>query len=243
MIERTETAVLLVAGIGSRLRPLTDNVPKALVPVGEMSIVERAVTVLKQFGVKRFVFATGYRKEAVESAVAHWGIDAVFCPNERYDRTQNSISLLDCQRVLRGTSFFKLDGDVLFDPKIIERLSASRAELAVAVDGKRALDEEAMKVKLGENKRILRFGKALRVAEAQGESIGIERLSASVGEAVFDGIAELEREGIVDRYYEDVYATLIERNTITAEAIEVGDLPWTEVDNPEDLAKARELFS
>jgi choline kinase len=242
MIEPTETAVLLVAGIGSRLRPLTDNVPKALVSVGKSSILERAIAILRNQGVKTFVFATGYRQEAVEAKVKQWGIDALFCPNDRYDSTQNSISLLRCAKALAGKSFFKLDGDVLFEPAIIERLSVSEVGLSVAVDGKRVLDEEAMKVQVGDNRRILHFGKPIAVKDAAGESIGIERLSATAGKAVFDGIAELEQQGIFDRYYEDVYASLIQRGTIAAEAIEVGDLAWTEVDSPADLANARELF-
>jgi choline kinase len=241
-METTETAVLLVAGIGSRLRPLTDEIPKALVSVGRYTILERAVMTLKQRGVKSFVFATGYRQEAVEAKAKEWQIDAAFCHNEQYETTQNSISLLKCANVLKGKSFFKLDGDVLFDPAIIDRLLASEAGLAVAVDGKRPLDEEAMKVQLGEQGQISRFGKPIAVRDAYGESIGIERLSSDVGAAVFDGIAELERQGIVNRYYEDVYASLIQRGTISAAAVEVGDLTWTEVDSPEDLVKARELF-
>ena len=243
MTETTDTAVVLVAGIGSRLRPLTDNVPKALVPVGRSSILERAVFTLKNCGVTSFVFATGYRSDAVESQVKTWGIEAHFFPNPRFDCTQNSISLLRCSEALRGKSFYKLDGDLLFDPLVVERLSASKCPLAVAVDGKRKLDEEAMKVIVGKSREILKFGKAIPVCHAQGESIGIERLSATVGAAVLDSIDELERSGIVDRYYEDVYASLIEREVISAEAIEVGDLAWTEVDCPDDLERARAIFS
>jgi choline kinase len=151
--------------------------------------------------------------------------------------------LLRCADALRGKSFYKLDGDLLFDPLIVERLSVSKCPLSVAVDGKRKLDEEAMKVIVGNSREILKFGKAIPVAHAHGESIGIERLSAAVGEAVLDSIDELEHRGIVDRYYEDVYASLIDRKVIAAEAVEVGDLAWTEVDCPDDLEKARVLFS
>ncbi|MGC4070017.1 MAG: phosphocholine cytidylyltransferase family protein [Polyangiaceae bacterium] len=242
MTQLTETAILLVAGVGSRLRPLTDSIPKALVSVGESSILERAVNALKLAGVRHFVFATGYRQEAVVEKAREWKLDAVFCPNERYEATQNSISLLRCESALRGKSFFKLDGDVLFETEILQRLLRSAEDLAVAVDGKRALDEEAMKVQVDAQGRISRFGKAIAVRDAQGESIGIERLSARAGAQVFDAIARLEERGICDKYYEDVYADLIEEGKISARAIEVGDLRWTEVDSQADLAHAKALF-
>jgi choline kinase len=243
MTQLTETAVLLVAGVGSRLRPLTDSIPKALVSVGESSILERAVNALKMAGIRHFVFATGYRQAAVVEWARQQKLDAVFCPNERYESTQNSISLLRCESALRGKSFFKLDGDVLFEFAILERLIGSSEDLAVAVDGKRSLDEEAMKVRVDASGRIRQFGKAIAVRDAQGESIGIERLSAQAGAQVFDAIARLEGDGICDKYYEDVYATLIKEGKISAQSIEVGDLRWTEVDSPEDLAHAKALFS
>lgn len=243
MTDLTDTAVILVAGIGSRLRPLTDQIPKALVSVGQMSILERAVSILRRQGVTNFVFATGYRQEAVMAKVAEWNLRATFCENEAYDSTQNSISLLKCAGALQGRGFYKLDGDVLFEEEVIARLAAAEVGLAVAVDGKRALDEEAMKVQLGDNGKIAHFGKAIRVKDAAGESIGIERLSASVGAQVLAAIDDLMCAGLFDRYYEDVYATLIAQGKIEAHAVEVGDLPWTEVDNLEDLARANELFS
>ena len=242
MTEMAKTAVLLVAGVGSRLRPLTDSIPKALVPVGGRSILERAVFALKAHGVETFVFATGYRRQAVEVLVGSWGIDARFCFNECYDSTQNSISLLRCEGALRDKSFFKLDGDLLFDARVIERLNAAGSSLSVAVDGRRKLDEEAMKVRCDGRLGIVDFGKGIPVAEAHGESIGIERLSAEAGTLVFDAIARLETNGIVNRYYEDVYADLIAQGKLAARAIEVGDLAWTEVDCVEDLDRARQLF-
>jgi choline kinase len=222
---------------------LTDSIPKALVSVGERSILERAVAALKKAGVRQFVFATGYRQEAVVEIARKLKLDAIFCPNDRYENTQNSISLLRCASALRDKSFFKLDGDVLFDLEVLERLLSATDGLAVAVDGKRPLDEEAMKVRVDAHGKIAGFGKAIAVRDAQGESIGIERLSAQVGAQVLDAIARLEEQGICDRYYEDVYADLIERGKISAEPVEVGDLRWTEIDCQADLAHAISLFS
>jgi len=242
MTDVLDTAVLLVAGVGSRLRPMTDEVPKALVNVGSRSMLERAVSTLRWHGVRRFVFATGYRQEAVRSAVAALGIEAEFCHNSRYADTQNSISLLFCRNSLLGRGFYKLDGDVLFDREILERLDRGVEPLVAAVDGVRPLDTEAMKVVVDAKNRIQRFGKAISVQEAQGESIGIERVTASMCPKLFDAISALEQRGIVGRYYEDVYSDLIATNQVSASAVEVGDLRWTEVDDLVDLERAAAIF-
>jgi choline kinase len=243
MTDVIDTAAILVAGVGSRLRPLTDEVPKALVKVGRSSMLERAVSALRDHGVRRFVFATGYRSEAVRAAVAELGIEAEFCPNPRYEETQNSISLLCCRPILANVGFYKLDGDVLFAREILRRLDGGSAPLVVAVDGVRPLDAEAMKVVIAKDREILRFGKSIGVVEAQGESIGIERIAASMSPMLFDAIEALDRRGIVGRYYEDVYSDLIGLGLITARAIEVGDLDWAEVDDFSDLQRAARMFA
>jgi choline kinase len=191
--------------------------------------------------VKKLVLATGYRAEAVEAALDGLGIETHLCPNPRYDSTQNSVSLALCAEKLRGESFFKLDGDLVFDARILTRLDAAKAELAVAVDTIRKLDAEAMKVTSDAQGSIRRFGKHLSVEESAGESIGIERVRAAASTQLF---LALEREigrGRTDRYYEDVYSDLVEAGKLSAELVEAGDLPWTEIDTPEDLAAAQRI--
>src|SRR3990167_1221321 len=110
----TRVAVILVAGIGSRLRPLTDDRPKALVDVGGETILARAVRLLHAHGVERIVLATGYREDSVRRALADAPVELAFCANPRFDSTQNSVSLALCEQAVAHEGFFKLDGDVVF---------------------------------------------------------------------------------------------------------------------------------
>lgn len=236
-----EAAVILVAGVGSRLRPITDTRPKALAPVGDETILGRAVRLLLDFGISRLVLATGYREDAVRAALADLASEVVFCPNPRYDSTQNSVSLLLCREAVAGRSFFKLDGDVVFDPELLSRIAAPKAELSAGVDSSRKLDAEAMKVVV-EGSKIRRFGKGVPLAESHGESIGIERLDASASEKVFGALAERVDAGVTNLYYEDVYSQLIEQGRLDAELADVSGLRWTEIDTFEDLETARKLF-
>ncbi|HKY35902.1 MAG TPA: phosphocholine cytidylyltransferase family protein [Polyangiaceae bacterium] len=236
-----EAAVLLVAGVGSRLRPITDTRPKALAPVGGETILGRAVRLLLDFGVSRLILATGYRQDAVRSALGGLACEVVLCPNPRYDTTQNSVSLALCREAVGGRSFFKLDGDVVFDPELLERIAAGEAELVAGVDSGRKLDAEAMKVVVS-GERIVRFGKAVPLAASHGESIGIERISAGASTKLFEALDERITAGVTDLYYEDVYSQMIERGELSASAADVSGLRWTEVDTFEDLETARKLF-
>jgi choline kinase len=237
-----EAAVLLVAGVGSRLRPITDTRPKALAPVGDETILARAVRLLLDFGISRLILATGYRQDAVEAALGGLACEVVLCPNARYDCTQNSVSLALCREAVGGRSFFKLDGDVVFDPELLECIAAGGAELSAGVDSSRKLDAEAMKVVVSGD-RILRFGKAVPLSQSHGESIGIERISAGTSGKLFEALDERIAAGVTDLYYEDVYSQMIERDGLVATVADVSGLRWTEVDTFEDLEIARKLFA
>jgi choline kinase len=235
----TDTAVILCAGGGTRLRPLTDDRPKALVDVGGETILGRAVRTLLSAGVRHLVIATGYRADAVRAALAGCEARVSFCHNADFERTQNSVSLHLCAESVGGRSFFKLDGDLLFHPDVIARLDADDGALSVAVDKSVTLGDEEMKV-MTEGSAIRRFGKKLEPARCSGESIGIERLDEASGERLFRALAAAARVGRTDLYYEDVYSELIGEG-LDARAVDVSGLPWFEVDTADDLARAGRL--
>jgi choline kinase len=141
-----ERAVLLCAGAATRLRPLTDDRPKCLLDVGGETILARAVRLLLAAGVRKLVIATGYRQEDVRTALEACPAEVTFCHNADFARTQNAVSLHLCARALQGAPFFKLDGDVLFDRAVLERLLADPAPLSVAVERRDDLGDEEMKV-------------------------------------------------------------------------------------------------
>jgi len=240
---KTTAAVILVAGIGSRLRPITDDRPKALVDLGGETILGRTVRLLVSYGVRKIVLATGYREDAVRTAMQGAPVAVEYCRNPEFDRTQNSVSLALCRDAVGTDAFFKLDGDVVFQRQVLERLDASSAELSVAVDSGRMLDEEAMKVSVAQSgtSTIRAFGKGIPLSHSAGESIGIERISSSFSRTLFEALDVALAAGETGLYYEDVYSRLIAAGSLQAEAVPVADLPWTEVDDFTDLERAREL--
>jgi choline kinase len=232
----TDLAILLCAGGGTRLRPLTDDKPKALVDVGGETILHRATRLLVAAGVREIVVATGYRAAAVQDALAESPVKVTFCHNADFETTQNSISLLRCADAVRGRPFFKLDGDVLFHPALLARLGQHEAPLSVAVERRDDLGDEEMKV-ISDGSLIEAFGKKLDPKSCYGESIGIERIGAEAGALLFDATTAAFEKGRRDLYYEDVYSELI-AGGLSARLVDVGDLPWIEVDTPDDLERA-----
>jgi choline kinase len=237
---KTTAAVILVAGVGSRLRPITDDRPKALVDLGGETILGRAVRLLASYGVRKIILATGYREDAVKAAMQGAPVAVEYCRNAEFDRTQNSVSLALCRAAVGSDAFFKLDGDVVFQRQVLERLDESSAPLSVAVDAGRLLDAEAMKVSVA-GSNILAFGKGISLEKSAGESIGIERIASSHGATLFDALERTIAGGETGLYYEDVYSQLIAEGALRAEAVAVRDLPWTEVDDFADLERARAL--
>ena len=245
-------ACILAAGIGQRLRPLTDDKPKALVEVAGKSFLDRLITQLVAVGVTELIVATGYCEDAVKRALERCPIPWVVRRNDAYDRTQNSVSLHACaDALLRGgpQDTFKLDGDVILDVEILRRLQATlastRCDLVAAVDPKPGLGAEEMKVLLdaASGDRITAFGKHLDPRASAGESIGVELIAARAVSPIVDALGALVTSGTTGLYYEDVYDQLLrsQRDTLDMRAVLVGDLPWTEVDTAEDLARAGEI--
>jgi choline kinase len=233
--------IVLAAGVGSRLRPLTDALPKCLVEVGGASMLARAVRLLADAGAREVIVSTGYLDAVVRAAMASAPVPVRFAHNPDYDTTQNVVSL---QRALAlvpdGCDVVKLDGDVVFEAAVLARLLAAECDACAAIDDAGPPPDEAMKVR-AEGGRVVRFGKGLDAASALGESIGIERFAARVVPDLARALSRAIAAGRTDVYYEDVYNDLVAAG-LALRPVSVGGLRWNEVDDVDDLARARALF-
>lgn len=234
-------ALILAAGVGSRLMPLTADRPKALVEVAGVPLLARILKACAAAGADEAVVVTGYLHERIdawlESVAPPLPVRTVW--NAEHATINNAHSLLVARDALAGDDFVKLDGDLLLSPALLVRLISANAPTVALVDTKAELDPEAMKAVVRPDGSIAAFGKWLSVEEASGESIGVERIAKEDASALFEATAEVvHREGNHAAYYEDVYHRLLATGSWHMAALETGGLPWTEIDDAADLARA-----
>ena len=141
-------ALILLAGIGSRLHPLTLDKPKSLLELGKATIFEHMITKLRDCGIESFIIVCGHMQEIFESFVQRKfpELDIVFVRNELYKTTNTGYSLLMGRTLLEGEAFVKLDGDVIFDKRILERLLLTDDRASVVCIDHTSVNEENIKV-------------------------------------------------------------------------------------------------
>ena len=237
-------AVILLAGMGTRLGELTETTPKSLLPIGPSTALERMVGALTAHGVESIVLVCGHMQEQIEEfLVGRFGdIEITVLRNPEYRTTNTGYSLLVAREELEGHTFLKLDGDVVFDERILRRLVAAPTGVSYAcVDGTE-VDDEVIKVQSDAAGAILRIGNRVPVEDAAGESIGVERIDAASSGALF-GVLEGLMNDPANRqgYYEIAYDAIVQAGE-PFRAVDVTGLPWVEVDTVEDYELAQRLF-
>lgn len=237
-------AIILAAGVGSRIRPLTDNLPKCLLKIGDRSILEKMISQLQECGINEVVFVLGYLQDQIKQVVTTKFPDLTthFVINDRYAETNTGFSLMLTKDFAGDSAFVKFDADVVFDKKILEKLIKSGHETCLCIDKNIDLDGEAIKVITRSENRVVKVGKSVEPTAAAGESIGIEKISAQTAKLLF---AELEimmaDEKNHQAYYEAAYQRLIEKD-VAFYALDISGLKWSEIDTKEDFARAQEIF-
>ncbi len=181
-------AIILAAGVGSRIRPLTDNCPKSLLKVGGKTILEMMLSHLQDCGINEVVFVLGYLQQQIEDFVhANFpNLKAHFITNERYAETNTGFSLMLTKDLVKGSGFIKFDADVVFDKEILENLIECDYVNCLCIDKNINLDAEEVKVIIEDNNRIVKASKTVDPEDAIGESIGIEKISSETAKLLFE---------------------------------------------------------
>lgn len=206
-------AVILAAGMASRLRPLTDTTPKSLLEIGGRSLLQRAMDGLLQNDIRQFIIVTGYRGTQIEEFLTqHYpDVDFTFVYNTRYEQTNNIYSLWLTRPYIEGREMLLLDSDILFDPRIVTSLLQCSHADALALN-RHELGEEEIKVITDDRGRVQEISKTCSITQAIGESIGIEKMSASYTTALFAELEQMiEHEGLDNVFYERAFERLIPR--------------------------------
>lgn len=238
--------IILAAGQGTRLRPATGALPKCLVKIGNKSFLERNLDNAAHYRDLSVCIVTGFQKSKIQSCVDGYAgrLNVHLCTNPLYDKTNNAYSLWTALQEHPGP-FVLLDGDLLYDPRLLERLLKDPREDLVVVETDRSrLNAEAMKVECGVRPDVVTaISKSISMERAAGESIGMGKFSTAWATLIFASLAnKMPQQSCHQIYYEDVIAPLLKKAPPLA-MLPTAGLAWEEVDTPDDLAHATQLWS
>jgi len=235
------TALLLAAGIGSRLYPLTRNEPKCLTIVNAMSILERLIFGLNQQGFKRLVVVTGHLEDHIRDFLGNQAgditIDYIFSP--LYKTTNNIYSLWMARKII-NEPFLLLESDLVFDESLLDAMlypdRIAVAKMQPWMNGTCVTINKSQQVK------IFLAGNADSFGEIKYKTVNIYSISLTSWHCIVKKLDQHISDGKVNDYYETVFAEMIADGSLSFKIVSFDGKPWCEIDTIEDLAKAEELF-
>ncbi len=231
-------AIILSAGQGRRLLPMTARTPKCALPIQGKTLIEWQLDALEASGIDRITVVAGFGAEAVETLLARRESSARIkvCYNPFFEVSDNLMSCWMAREEMTS-DFVLLNGDTLFEPAILKRLLASPGHpVTLATDRKSNYDADDMKVRIS-GERLSRVGKDLSREQTDGESIGL-MLFRGQGPALFK--ASLERAvrdpGSLRQWYLSIIDQIAQSGHVWTQSI--AGLEWAEIDYPLDLLRA-----
>ncbi len=234
-----DTAVIVAAGLSSRLYPLTSETPKGLLPIGGETLLGRSVRLLRLAGISRIAVVVGFRADDIRAAL---GASVTTVANPFYRQCNNMGSLLAARPFARNSPFIYLHGDLAYTGRMLESFLQASAAGESCLDLLTAfgdVDDEAMKVRVDANNHLVESNKAIPLDEAAGEWTGIAVVRNP--SLVFAAIEKHMMSVSLTDYDTAAFTSLAATGHVVRCLRAVGD-PWKEIDTIEDLESARAAF-
>ncbi len=235
-------AIVLSAGQGKRLLPLTASRPKCLLEIGDgRSALDLQLGALARCGIERTSVLVGFGAEHVERNVAkrRFGEMQVTTLYNPFYAVTDNLATCWIARVAMEGDFVLLNGDTVFEDGLLRRvLDAPRAPITVTIDRKSEYDADDMKVTLDTDRRLRAIGKKLPVHTVDGESIGLLRFQDSGVQTYRDALdLAMRQPESLRNWYLSVVNELAQK--IVVQTVSIEGLWWAEIDSPEDLDAVR----
>ncbi len=236
-------AIILSAGQGKRLLPLTTRLPKCLLEIQGKTLLEWQVEQLQKCGIEAITVVTGFGAEEVDALIRQncelQSIQTFYNPD--YAKSDNLVSCWKVREEM-NEDFILLNGDTLFEAAVLTKLLATPVNpLTVTINHKDKYDADDMKVSLAET-QLTKIGKTLSTSETHGESIGMILFRGN-GPAIFtEALAHAMSEPqAAHRWYLSVIDAIAQQKTVLTCSIK--GLQWCEVDCPTDLKHAESVVA
>jgi choline kinase len=239
IMTETRQAIILAAGMATRLRPASDLLPKGLFKIGGTSLLDRSIELLAASGISDVLVVTGHHAGQIEVALGthRGGARIRYVHNADYAETGSMVSLLAAAPSVNG-DILLLESDLLYHPAFLEAALAAEDDVLLAADVSGSGDEVYLAV--DEDDRLRFLGKNPPPAwreRSVGELAGISRLSARLLARFCERAEQHLRNGHGNRHYEEILFEIAQEGWKLRVEL-CGGVPWTEVDTPNDLRRA-----
>ena len=234
--EPVRTALLLAAGTGSRLAPLTDMTPKCLVPVNEISILERLICSLKDHNFNRLVVVIGHQADCIRDYLGRrkGGMEITYITSPLYKTTNNIYSLWLARNVI-DEPFLLIESDLVFDTDMLtdmlypDRIAVAKIESWM----------NGTTVTINNQMEIESFHCGALTTEGQHyKTVNIYSLSAATWQLVKERLDHHISNNMVNGYYETIFADMVKEDCLFLTPVFFDSNSWYEIDTITDLRAA-----
>ncbi len=238
-------AIILAAGLGLRLNPITQDIPKCMIKINNVSIIERSISIIKKYGIEKIIIVLGFQSKKIIELLGHSFklSDFVLIENQEYMSTNNIVSLWLARKYLQDGAYI-IESDVIFDEEAFKKLSSNSDNSMWMVD----------KFIKGMDGCLLTADNAGRIISIQivreelkeynenmYKSVGILKINSDCGKLFSEFLDNEITNNNKNIYYDLVLSKYISSLNISICNIE--GYKWAEIDNIHDLNYAMNLFS
>ncbi|WP_349763451.1 aminotransferase class I/II-fold pyridoxal phosphate-dependent enzyme [Fusobacterium sp. SYSU M8D902] len=242
-------AIILAAGMGSRLKKITKNKTKCMVEVNGETLIARVLNQLEKYKLDEIIVVTGYKENILKDYIEKLSLKTKikFCNNEIYDQTNNIYSLSLVKDEMVQNDILLIESDLIFESEILDEIiSSSDKNLAAVSPYELWMDGTC--VELDKDNNIVNFTSSkefgIDKTDKYYKTINIYKLSKEFNSKYYIPFLEayIKSKG-TDQYYETVFETVIKIIPNQLKGLIIKNIKWYEIDDKQDLDIAESLFA
>lgn len=234
MSQKVDTAVILAAGLGSRLKERTKELPKAFLEVDGTALIHRSIKQLLKSGITRIIIGTGYLNHFFDDLKSTYP-EIETWRNDDYASTGSMYTLFKVKHLL-NSSFLLLEGDLLYEPFALETLITDKNPDIILASGETHSNDEVY-IEADKNWYLTNMSKKIaELNHISGELVGISKISANTFEAMCVYAEAQYKVGNKEIHYEDDFVGISKDINILIKKVD--DLAWCEIDDEHHLQRA-----
>lgn len=238
-------AIILAAGFGRRLQPITNTIPKSMVPIRGTPLILRSMEKIAALGISEFVIVTGHMASYIQNILGHTyqGIPIHYIENSCYETTNNIYSLWMAAEYVRDSAYL-FECDLLYSKQLLQKLSTSAADcnIVTSLFNPETMDGSVIQVDAEDNAVDLYLKKEQTLGfdySDKRKTVNIYKFSADFWQnAVVPALNREINGGNTQSYYELILKEIMHRKHWRIKSVNVPEADWCEIDDAEDLKRA-----